>query len=134
MLKAIAIAASFTTVAMAAGEEVLPRLAERLTGPAYRQPLERILAGAKLPAWIDTFMRTRKAFDTPGSPKAIDGEAFELYAVCDLHHCGGNFLYVLYPAHGGKAWAMVTKEGAVAGYLGDPSLGQRTVLLDAARH
>jgi hypothetical protein len=132
MLKAIA--ASFLLMtAAAAAEEALPRLAERLASPAYRQPLERILAGAKLPAWIDAFVRTKKAFDTPGLPKTVDGETFELYAVCDLHHCGGNFLYVLYAPHGGQAWALVTKDGAVVGYLGDPSLAQRKVLLDAAR-
>jgi hypothetical protein len=78
-------------------------------------------------------MKTMNGVADLGSPATIDGQPFEFYAVCEPHNCGGNFLYVLYAAGGGRAYGLVTKDGKVIAVLGNPSPAQRQVLVSATQ-
>jgi hypothetical protein len=133
MTKFSAMAAALIMYAGAASAADLPYLYDQLKSPAYRQPLQAILAKHKLPPWIGGFIRGGNGVASPGASVVVDGETYELYNVCEAHNCGGNFLYVLYTPHGGKAWALVTKDDAILTFLGNPTAGQREALVAASK-
>jgi hypothetical protein len=57
----------------------------------------------------------------------------ELLAVCEPNIGGGIFLYALFEQGGGRAWALVTKDGKVSAVLGSPSPAQKQALMDATK-
>ena len=111
----------------------LPYLFDQLKKPAYRKPLEALLGtrGFAVPFWLKTFMRNYNGVAAPGEIVRADGQPFEFYSVCQPHNCSDNALYVLYAPGGGKAWALVMKDGAALAYLGEPGPALRKVLGDA---
>jgi len=118
----------------AAAADSLPYLFEQMKKPAYADPLKAIVNGNEgLPDWVSGFIRTQDGVASPGVAVTIDGHAFERYDVCQPHNCGGNFLYVLYPAGGGQAWALITRDDRVAAILGSPNEAQKGVLINASR-
>ena len=124
--------AAFSSATAAA--ENLPYLFEQMKKPAYADPLKAIVDGNRgLPAWVNHFVRTQEGVASPGVAVTIDGHAFERYDVCQPHNCGGNFLYVLYPAGGGQAWALITADEKVAAILGSPNEAQKGVLIEASQ-
>ena len=112
----------------------LPYLYEQLKKPAYKASLTALLRGqAKLPPWVGAFLKTSNGVATPGAAVPVGGQTLELYAVCEPHNCGGNFLYVLYAPGGGQAWALVTKDGQVIAMLGNPDPAHQKALTDAMK-
>jgi hypothetical protein len=133
MLLALSIATAIP-IAVAWSAEDLPYLYDQLKKPAYRGALEAALrTGKRLPPWIGVFMKTMNGVATPGNSVVVEGQTLELYAVCEPHNCGGNFLYALFEPGGGRAWALVTKDGQVLATLGSPSAAQRQALMAATK-
>jgi hypothetical protein len=132
MALALGIAAAIPIASHAADN--LPYLYDQLKKPAYRGALEAALrTGKNLPRWIGVFMKTYNGVATPGTTVVVEGETLELYGVCEPHNCGGNFLYALFEQGGGRAWALVTKDGKVFTVLGSPSPAQKQALMDATK-
>jgi hypothetical protein len=114
--------------------EALPYLFEQLKKPAYKNSLGAVMRGqSRLPSWIGVFLRTMNGVASPGAAVVVEGQALELYSVCEPHNCGGNFLYVLYAPGGSQAWALVTKEGQILAVLGNPSAAQQQALVAATK-
>ena len=113
--------------AVAAG---LPYLFDRLKSPAYHAAFVALFRGrGDLDPWVRTYLRNRNGVDSPGQPAA--GGSLEFYETCEPHNCAGNFLYTLFAPGGGKAWALLTRDGGNRRYYGNPDPARRAVL-DAA--
>jgi Inhibitor of vertebrate lysozyme (Ivy) len=65
--------------------------------------------------------------------RGVAAGRYELYAVCEPHNCGGNFVYTLFAPDGGKAWALLTRDGGNYRFFGAPDQAQRSLLEEAAK-
>ncbi len=110
----------------------LPYLYQKLNLPAYKGAYEALFRGEKgLPPWLQAFLASLDGVEMPG--QAVGQGRYELYPVCQPHNCAGNFLYALFPKGGGKAWALLTKDGKVVRFFGRPGKEERVLLLAAAK-
>lgn len=112
----------------------LPYLTDRLASPTYRATLENLVRDRPITPWLRTYLATKNGVDRPGEAVAAAGTRYELYAVCEPHNCAGNFLYVLYAAGGGRAVALLTREGSTYQFFGTPSEAEKDLLIAAARN
>jgi hypothetical protein len=123
---------ALTVLATPALAADLPYLFQRLKEPAYRTAFAALFRGrSDLDPWVRTYLRTGNGVDSPGQPAA--GGVYELYQTCEPHNCAGNFLYTLFLPGGGKAWALLTRDGGNFRFFGNPPPKQQTLLTEAAR-
>lgn len=127
------IAAAIAMATPAHAEEgALPYLFDQLKRPTYRQTIDDLFKDQNPPAWFAHFLGKGDGVATPGAVVLAGGSAYELYAVCKPHNCGGNFVYLLFASEGLKAWALSMVDGKDFRYYGNPNADQRAALTDAA--
>jgi hypothetical protein len=121
-------------LACSAAAADLPYLTDRLANPTYRATLDNLLRGKPTTAWLRTYLATKNGVDRPGAMVSAQGKSYELYAVCEPHNCGGNFLYVLYRPGGAAAVALLTRENAIDQFFGNPSEAEKALLSQASKN
>lgn len=130
--RAIFVAVAATLLSAQALAADLPYLSQRLENPRFRATFTALLRGERnLPRWVERYLKSRNGVDTPG--RSLAHGHYELYAVCEPHNCGGNFLYTLFLPGGGKAWALLTRDGGNYRFFGAPGPDERALLTAAGR-
>ena len=111
-----------------------PYLYEQLRKPEYKATFTALFKGQPHVApWLKRYLHNRDGVDAPMETRTVEGETYELYAVCQPHNCGGNFIYVLFTPGGAHAWVMFTKDGENERFFGDPGDAMQSALRAAAR-
>ncbi|WP_158007352.1 Ivy family c-type lysozyme inhibitor [Methyloceanibacter stevinii] len=87
--------------------------------PAYLTAWKEMVAGEKLPAWVDTFTKTQGAVATPVKTIPVAGQPHTLGWICKPHDCGGNEVYVLFAPEARQAWGLMISDDKRR-WLGNP--------------
>jgi hypothetical protein len=109
-----------------------PYLSEQMEKPVYRQALTNVVssADAPVPRWIGDIAR-HGGTEAGSDLVTVNGESFELYYVCQPHHCDEHVLTVMFTRGGGKAWLFILNgEHELRSTLGNPSAAQIQVVIN----
>ena len=87
--------------------------------PAYVAAWKAMVAGEKLPAWVNKFTKTQAAVATPVTKVPVAGQPYTLAWICEPHNCGGNEVYALFAPDARQAWGLLISDGKRR-WLGNP--------------
>jgi hypothetical protein len=117
VLLAIVLLGAAPAMAQAPEERYLPDLMEQQ--PAYLTARKKMVAGEKLPAWVNTFTKTQGAVAAPVKTITVAGRSYTLGWICKPHDCGGNEVYALFDPEARQAWGLLISDGKRR-WLGKP--------------
>jgi hypothetical protein len=110
-----------------------PYLYEKLANPVYKTTFRNLFKGKQIPPWLTGYIANSNGVDRPGTDVSLGERTYELYAVCEPHNCAGNFIYVLFQPDGQAAVALLTVDGAISQYFGNPNADQKQALVAASK-
>jgi Inhibitor of vertebrate lysozyme (Ivy) len=110
-----------------------PYLPDLMEQPAYLAAWTSIVAGEKLPAWLNTFTKTQNAVSTPVKTMSVGGQDYTLGWICEPHNCGDAQAYVLFAPEARQAWGLVISEGTKQQWLGKPDDAVKAAILSGVQ-
>lgn len=108
----------------------LPDLMEKQ--PAYLKAWKAMVAGEKLPGWVNTFTKTQGAVATPVKTIPVAGQPYTLGWICEPHNCGGNEVYALFAPDAHQAWGLLISDGKRR-WLGKPDAAVQAAILSGVQ-
>jgi len=109
-----------------------PYLPDLMKQPAYLAAWKTMVAGEKLPAWVNTFTKTQNAVAAPVKTIPVAGQAYTLGWICEPHNCGGNEVYALFAPNARQAWALLIVDEKQE-WLGKPDEAVKAAILSGVQ-
>lgn len=106
-----------------------PYLPDLMKQPAYLAAWKSMVAGERLPTWVNTFTKTQNAVAAPVKTISAAGQAYTLGWICEPQNCGLNEVYALAAPEARQAWALVIMDGAKRQWLGKPDDAVKDAIL-----
>ncbi|BAQ18739.1 Ivy family c-type lysozyme inhibitor [Methyloceanibacter caenitepidi] len=128
ILLAFVLLGAAPAMAQAPEEPYLPDLMEQQ--PAYLEAWKAMVAGEKLPAWVNTFTKTQGAVAAPVKTIPVAGQPYTLGWICEPHNCGGNEVYALFAPDARQAWGLLIDDGKRR-WLGKPDAAVQAAIQNA---
>jgi len=131
MTRAGAAIAVFFVAAPAMAQTTGPYLPDVLKQPAYRAAWNKLIAGARVPAWLAGFSKTYDGVVTPAKTADVEGVAYQLFSVCKPHDCAGNMFEVMFSPGAATAKGALVDNNAAPRFFGAPDAAQAAALTQA---
>ena len=110
-----------------------PYLPDLMTDkPAYLAAWKAMVAGEKLPKWVNTFTKTQGAVAAPVTTVPVAGQPYTLGWICKPHDCGGNEVYALFAPEARQAWGLLISDGKRS-WLGKPDAAVQAAILSGVQ-